>query len=59
MSNNLDWMIKHNSMVDVNNFLLGHLGMTWDELKKMPSPSLLCVNHFEENCAKCKRKKNL
>ncbi len=54
MSETLDLMIKHNSMVDNNNFLLRHLGMTWDEFQNLPNrPSKICEKHFEENCVGC------
>jgi hypothetical protein len=55
MSETLDLMIKHNSMVSTNNFLLTHIGMTWDEWNKLPTMGVTCVKHFEENCVKCKK----
>ena len=51
----LDLIIKHNEMVSTNNFLLTHLGMTWDKFQKLPNPSKICEKHFEENCARCKK----
>lgn len=51
----LDLMIKHNEMVSTNNFLLTHLGMTWDEYQKLPEIKKVCEKHFEENCVKCKK----
>ena len=50
-----DLMIKHNSMVSTNNFLLRHLGMTWDEFQNLPKTPTVCEKHFEENCVKCKK----
>lgn len=55
ISETLDLMIKHNSMVNTNNFLLYHLDMTWDEFQNLPKPSKICEKHFEENCVKCKK----
>ena len=55
MSETLDLMIKHNSMVSTNNFLLTHLGMTWDEFQNLPKTTKICEKHFEENCVKCKK----
>lgn len=51
----LDLMIKHNSMVSTDNFLLTHVGITWDECNKLPTIDVTCVKHFEENCVKCKK----
>jgi len=55
MSETLDLMIKHNSMVSTNNFLLKHLGMTWNESQNLPKTPILCKKHFEENCVRCKK----
>jgi len=40
-------------MVSTNNFLLGHLWMTWDEFQNLPKTTTLCEKHFEENCVMC------
>jgi len=46
----LNSMIKHNLLVDINNFCLKHLNMNYDEFKKLPKPSIYCKKHFKENC---------
>lgn len=56
MSDTLDLMINHNSLVSTNNFLLAHLDMTFEEFKNLSSPSKMCDKHFEKNCVKCIRK---
>lgn len=49
-------MEEHNMRVDMNNFFLIHMGMSYDEFKQLPDSRdrMLCQKHFEENCNKCR-----
>lgn len=49
-------MEEHNNKVDLNNFFLNHIGMSYDEFKELPDSRdrLYCQKHFEENCSKCR-----
>lgn len=51
----LDLMIEHNERVDINNFFLKYMNMTWYEFKNLPKPSTYCTKHLEENCIRCQK----